>query len=637
MKVAVLISGEYRGFDICVQTMANILSTHDIYFSTWSETTQIHPLDANLRHCITDITEERIIRVLSQYNVKKIKIDHFDRKYWQQGRKYNSPMCNRWDAGLKLIHDSGIEYDYLIVLRPDLYFRSGATIDWSTIKPNTIYSAWWAEHATKFNEVVLVGEFKTVVKCLLTEDTWVNSAPEEDWHDFLYRHIISQSIKSCGFTPHITVTMARPPLSRIKTYNDAITQFDHYRNLFIKLQKQNHGSEFVRTLWGEKFIDALFKNNLNLSKRVVDVISKSEELEILHIIPNFPIQMICTDQPIEKDITLDQVWEISPMNGIIQLRDLLPLDVLYNTQHSGKIGSLWKEHHNNFANFIHRSAPTAVLEIGAGHGILSEEYNKLDNNTKWVIVDPLTSPVLNSQVSIINKLFDNSFVYTDPIDTVVHSHLFEHIYAPREFMEHLSKMMPVNTHLIFSVPNLYEMLSRNYTNAINFEHTVLLTEPYIDYLLTTYGFNIINKEYFKDDHSIFYRTIRSDNVPVIPLPNNMYDINNNLYKNYINYHKMLVTILNEIIENSNTSIYLFGAHIFSQFLIKMGLDTSKIISILDNDLEKHEKRLYGTQLTVKSPLILDGVDRPIVILKAGAYNDEIRLSILNINQNTIFL
>jgi hypothetical protein len=276
MKVAVLISGEYRGFDICVQTMANILSTHDIYFSTWSETTQIHQLDANLRHCITNITEERILGSLSEYNVKTIKIDHFDRNYWQQGRKYNSPMCNRWDAGLKLIHDSGITYDYLIVLRPDLYFRSDAMIDWSTIKSNTIYSAWWAERATKFNEVVMVGEFKIVVKSLLTEYTWENSAPEEDWHDFLYRHIISQSINSEGFTPPIAVTMARPPVSRIKTYDDAIAQFDHYRDMFIKSQKQDHGIEFVKTMWGEKFIDALFKNNLNLSKRVVDVISNQK-------------------------------------------------------------------------------------------------------------------------------------------------------------------------------------------------------------------------------------------------------------------------------------------------------------------------------------------------------------------------
>ncbi|EOI7656095.1 SAM-dependent methyltransferase, partial [Campylobacter jejuni] len=77
----------------------------------------------------------------------------------------------------------------------------------------------------------------------------------------------------------------------------------------------------------------------------------------------------------------------------------------------------------------------------------------------------------------------------------------------------------------------------------------------------------------------------------------------------------------------------FGAHLFGQYLIFQGLNTEKIINILDNNLIKQEKRLYGTKFIVKSPKILKDQDNSLVILNAGVYNDEIEKDILeNINQ-----
>ena len=101
----------------------------------------------------------------------------------------------------------------------------------------------------------------------------------------------------------------------------------------------------------------------------------------------------------------------------------------------------------------------------------------------------------------------------------------------------------------------------------------------------------------------------------------------------------LINDLNEKIININDKqkIYLFGAHVFAQSLIKFGLNTSNISCLLDNDLNKHGKRLYGTDLVVQSPKILESVNNPVVILKAGVYNQEISDDILNnINPNTIF-
>ena len=68
-----------------------------------------------------------------------------------------------------------------------------------------------------------------------------------------------------------------------------------------------------------------------------------------------------------------------------------------------------------------------------------------------------------------------------------------------------------------------------------------------------------------------------------------------------------------------------------------GLNISKIKSILDNSKTKQGKRLYGTNIIVHSPEILRNEKTPVLILKAGIYNNEIKNQILSqINSDTIF-
>jgi len=62
------------------------------------------------------------------------------------------------------------------------------------------------------------------------------------------------------------------------------------------------------------------------------------------------------------------------------------------------------------------------------------------------------------------------------------------------------------------------------------------------------------------------------------------------------------------------------------------------VCLLDNDPQKHGKRLYGTHLKVASPKVLQDVSSPMVILKAGVYNEEIKRDIMeNINDRVIFI
>ena len=98
------------------------------------------------------------------------------------------------------------------------------------------------------------------------------------------------------------------------------------------------------------------------------------------------------------------------------------------------------------------------------------------------------------------------------------------------------------------------------------------------------------------------------------------------------YYEKQIAYLNNILRKSTKEIYLFGAHLFGQFLIFNGLDISRISCILDNNPAKQGRRLYGTSLFVKSPKILKDKKDALVILNAGIYNDEIKKDIIeNIN------
>jgi hypothetical protein len=376
---------------------------------------------------------------------------------------------------------------------------------------------------------------------------------------------------------------------------------------------------------------------MKLIKRDHCVVTGSSDLEYLHRTESFPVFMGCVNSARENDVVADMCWSISRSSGLIQLSNLIPLEDLYPESHgSGGIGVLWDKHHKAFAHFVNSVSPSAVLEVGGAHGILAREYQRF-GKISWTILEPNPSPVDGCEARFIKGFFDDKFKFDEPVDTVVYSHVFEHIYEPDQFMRHLSGFMGEGTHLVFSLPNMQVMLERKYTNCINFEHTDFLTEPYIEFLLAKHGFKLQAKEYFMDDHSIFYAAIRDASIKPLALPHGLYEKNKKLYTDYVIYHEALIKDLNLRMRETSQPVYLFGAHVFAQYLIAFGLDTSRIVSLLDNDPNKQGKRLYGTSLMVQSPGVLREVKNPIVILKAGVYNEEVKADILgNINNSVVF-
>lgn len=360
------------------------------------------------------------------------------------------------------------------------------------------------------------------------------------------------------------------------------------------------------------------------------ILTKKENLERIFQLPNFPVYAGCVDAPISDDVFLNLDVSICKDTGIIQL-DLIPsLDLIYLRPHNDSIGKIWEDHHNEFAKFISKFPFKKVLEIGGGTTKLSSIILKNNPDVEWTIIDPNMLDIENKNITVVNDYFHNKLDIDREFDVVIHSHTIEHMKDPVQFVIDVSNYLKKDGFHIFTFPNMIEWLSRKYLNCINFEHPQFLAEPFVDSILEKQRFKIFEKQFFREDHSIFYAAKKISN----PLKNdfpNKYPEFKKMYLDFIDYFKDFTHKINDELEHFSGEVYLFGAHMFSQYLIAFGIDQKKIIGILDNSELKIGKRLYGTKFDVFHPDVIKNRKNIAIILKVGSYRQEILEQLIKIN------
>jgi SAM-dependent methyltransferase len=378
---------------------------------------------------------------------------------------------------------------------------------------------------------------------------------------------------------------------------------------------------------------------INLINREKSCITGNSDLEHLYTFKDFPIFMGCTEMGAEKDILIDMSWLIDPASGFIQLTKLIPLDVLYEKPHMDATGPTWARYNKELAAFITRNAQGDILEIGGGSGKLANLIlSSSEDVRKYIVVEPNPMFKESERLKVVKSFFSEDLLLNEKtVKTVVLSQVLEHVYDPRDFLRQVFNFLPIGGKFIFGYPNLEFLFSNKYTNAINFEHTFLMTEYFVDFLLADAGFEILEKHNY-ENHSHFYSVQKTNKFVNAIVLENKYEYYKKMFEDFIHHHLELVKKLNEKIKENDGPIFLFGAHIFSQYLLSFGLDTSRVLCILDNSPLKQGQRLYGTDLKVHSPSILESYEKPTVILKAGLYNEEIKQDIVqNINKDVSFI
>jgi len=359
----------------------------------------------------------------------------------------------------------------------------------------------------------------------------------------------------------------------------------------------------------------------------------NSNLQNFFVISNIPIKLSCSNENtnyLYEELSFSQC----PKCNTIQLDKLIPLNILYSNSHNyTSVGKVWNEYFNLFCNFIDPLILNKkILEIGDPSGKIA---NRLNNYKKWYIIEPNKNNdiTFNKNIEFINGFFDEKFQINDEIDLIIHSHLFEHIYEPNNFLKKCWNLLNKNGEMIFGVPNMNYIANSKISLflGIFFEHNIFLNKTNIGFMLNNNGFEIINIIDY-ENHSTIYHVKKIETYKI----QNIVSIDNykNLFFDTIDEYKKIISEINNL--NNEKEIYLFGASYNNQMLLSLGINVGKITGILDNSIDKQNKFFYGYNLKIYSPEILREKDC-ILVLKNGYYSNEIKHQILAINPNTFFV
>ena len=378
-----------------------------------------------------------------------------------------------------------------------------------------------------------------------------------------------------------------------------------------------------------------------LNTRINNLLTNEDTMEYLYKLKNFPVSLSCVSLDLNHNKNLDMIFEICKKTGIIQIKNAPSLEDIYITPHNSSYGTVWNNLFDTFSDILKKyiNSEINILEIGGGALLLASKIitnNKIKNYT--VYEKNITSEYIDhNKIHIIDKYFTKDTIINEKYDFYIHSHVLEHVWNPREFIESIGNNIKTDCYHCFIVPNLKEIFSKKYTNALDFEHNFFIIEEYIDIILHNNNFKIIEKKFYID-HSIIYITkkIENKNLELKTFPN-LYKQNKQLALDFRNYHIELIDKLNKQIENFEGDLYLFGGTGFSIFLIMFGLKINKILYILDNDPKKENKKVYGTNFIIKNPLIIKNKNNVAIIVKAANYQQEIEEQLYNLNSNILIL
>lgn len=361
----------------------------------------------------------------------------------------------------------------------------------------------------------------------------------------------------------------------------------------------------------------------------------------MHTLPNFPIYM-----GVNYDDIVQQMCDLTYCRcetcNTLQVRKLIPLDVLYKHNHNTDVvGDMWKNHYASFSKFIfddEQPVPKTILEVGDPSCKMANA-NRSKKFEEWIIIEP--SKLINGfdRVRHIQNVLDNTFTI-DPVDMVIFSHSFEHMYNPSEIAQKLHDIITEDGCLYVSIPDMNHFAEHELLpfNCVTFEHTFFINPDIMEYLFQN-KFKLEKVEYYKH-HSVFlkFRKQSATKTPINSKTSRIGETNKHYNRLFVKNTQTIsdyIAAVNKKLETVE-SYYIYGAHISTQFLLQVGINPSKIVGILDNAQSKIGKTLYGTNYRVYSPQILTH-GAPVVMCKVGAFTDEIKADLLKINNRITFL
>lgn len=339
---------------------------------------------------------------------------------------------------------------------------------------------------------------------------------------------------------------------------------------------------------------------------------------------NMPITFSPTIDPREKDIHFNLNWIECIICGCVQLKYLIEPSILYDHPHNQtQLTYTWNLHHTAFMNFIGDVSGKSVLEVGGSDGYLRNKIMSSCSPTEYYICD-FSSDEYYTLSFNIEDLSTLDVIPSD-VSVIIMSHTLEHLYYPRVSIENLYKL-GINT-IFISVPWMEMLLEDKSISILHIEHTFYIYASHLKFILESSGFNVTSMCTF-NKHSIFIKAERNASK---------HDISSVKHEETLelrNYFKLRTNMLHSH-KISKQTILAPGGHfasIFYNYLSKE--ERMNIVCCIDNDPQKQNKRLYGTDCMMLSlgkayELYIENKEEELdIIIISCPYQEEIKKQII---------
>lgn len=230
IKIAVLIVGEYRTFAQCRRTMTFLNDPKvDVYFSTWDTTNTLNPLINKIGpHTIKPrkVSFEEIQRALN--------IPHANIKIHKKPEHNDTFLIMRegWFLGMQMVIDSGKDYDFIYVMRPDLYYEDKFVfkdINYNKYE-NSIGLLSTPDKNNNADDTSFFSTYSNIKKLLNTDVLKIHQTPEEEnLHVVWFKYISDKGLSFTKMPYSSSYVIGRYPITNNTTWEEAFTQ---YWNLF---------------------------------------------------------------------------------------------------------------------------------------------------------------------------------------------------------------------------------------------------------------------------------------------------------------------------------------------------------------------------------------------------------------------
>jgi len=252
------------------------------------------------------------------------------------------------------------------------------------------------------------------------------------------------------------------------------------------------------------------------------------------------------------------------------------------------------------------SGVKTVIDYGCGNGQLSDLLNTKYDVTRYDV----GYPDLQSQY-----------------DCLILSHVLEHIYNPKSFIDSVSKYIRDDGYLYIEVPNAnkYEMHGNNYgpLQEINIEHINFFSPYALTKLLVDLGFMPVK---IKDCEF----TLAGYEYPVIRgIFKKRTDTMS--FERYLDIGSDYLATLENNLPKIDNRVFLYGCGQLLYKLIPILQKKYNIINIVDDNTLLTKKTLNGINIISTHELRQILTSEDTVIVTSSVHFDRIKLNLLSLN------